>query len=91
MDILVLYLGYGFFRENLGIRKSVGHGIGVARGAAHALSLTFALLFLTVSRNLMTRLRESILVHYIPVDSAIDIHKYLAIVALILSGPLDWD
>lgn len=42
------------------------------------MSLAYSLLLLTVSRNVITKLRDSFLHHYIPFDSSLDFHKIVA-------------
>lgn len=56
----------------------MGAGIAITRGSAAAMSLSFAILLLTVCRNVITRLRETFLYHYIPFDSALALHKIVA-------------
>lgn len=79
----VFYLSYVvvymFLNETSDLRKVMGAGIAITRGSAAAMSLCFSLLLLTVSRNVITRLRDTFLYHYIPFDSAVTFHKIVAI------------
>lgn len=61
-------------------------GLLVARGSAAAISFLFPYMLLTVSRNLITKLRETFLNRYIPFDAAIDFHRLMAMAAIIFSG-----
>lgn len=47
---------------------------------------TYASLLVTMSRNTITFLRETFLHRFIPFDSAIAFHKYIAMVALFFTG-----
>jgi dual oxidase len=67
-----------FLNETNDLRKVMGAGIAITRGSAAAMSLAFSILLLTVSRNVITRLRETFLYHYIPFDSAVTFHKIVA-------------
>ncbi|GAV07211.1 hypothetical protein RvY_17080-2 [Ramazzottius varieornatus] len=69
---------YMFLNETNNLRQVMGVGIAITRGSAAAMSLSFAILLLTVSRNVITRLRETFLYHYIPFDSALALHKIVA-------------
>ena len=68
-----------FLNETSDLRKVMGVGIAITRGSAAAMSLAFSLLLLTVSRNVITRLRDTFLYHYIPFDSAVNFHKIIAV------------
>uniref|UniRef100_A0A914V652 FAD-binding FR-type domain-containing protein n=1 Tax=Plectus sambesii TaxID=2011161 RepID=A0A914V652_9BILA len=72
---------YRYESEHRDLRRVMGVGIAVTRGAAASMSFCFGLILLTVCRNVMTLLRETPLMHYIPFDSAITFHKIIAIVA----------
>ncbi len=65
-----------------------GAGIAWTRGSAGGLSFCYAVIFLTVCRNLITRLRETALNQYIPFDCAITFHKIVAIMGGIFSSKL---
>lgn len=58
----------------------------VSRGSAAAISFLFPYMLLTVSRNSITKLRETFLNRYIPFDAAIDCHRFMAMSAIVLSG-----
>ncbi|XP_064609284.1 dual oxidase 2-like [Liolophura sinensis] len=73
---------YSFNREHAGLRRIAGNGVTVTRGAASAMMFTYASLLVTMSRNTITFLRETFLHRFIPFDSAIAFHKYIAMVAL---------
>lgn len=47
---------------------------------------TYSTLLVTMCRNLITRLRETFLHRFIPFDSAIAMHKYIAVWALIFTS-----
>ena len=57
------------------LRHVMGIGIAVTRGAASSLSFCYSLLLLTVSRNLITKMKEWAFNQYIPLDSNIIFHK----------------
>ena len=61
--------------EHSDLRHIMGAGIAVTRGCAAALSFDYALLLVTMSRNLLTKLKESWLHQYVPVDSHLQFHK----------------
>ncbi|XP_069137726.1 dual oxidase 2-like isoform X3 [Argopecten irradians] len=73
---------YSIERENAGLRRIAGYGVTITRGAASAMMFTYASLLVTMSRNVITFLRETFLHTYIPFDSAIDFHKLIAAYAL---------
>ena len=54
-------------------------------GSAASLSFNYCLLLLTMSRNLMTKLKESQVHQYIPLDSHLQFHKIVACTALFFS------
>lgn len=63
----------------------MGVGIAITRGSAAALSFCYSLLLLTMSRNLLTKLKEFSIQQYIPLDSHIQFHKIAACTALFFS------
>ena len=67
------------------LRHVMGIGIAVTRGAASSLSFCYSLLLLTVSRNLITKMKEWAFNQYIPLDSNIIFHKIVACTALFFS------
>ncbi|RWS13819.1 dual oxidase 2-like isoform X1 [Dinothrombium tinctorium] len=76
---------YTFLKEDSGLRQIAGLGVTITRGAASVMMFAYSTLLLTVSRNIITFLRETFLHHYIPFDAAITFHKYIAVVGLIFS------
>lgn len=68
--------------EHMDLRHIMGVGIAITRGSAAALSFCYSLLLLTMSRNLLTKLKEFSIQQYIPLDSAIQFHKIAACTAL---------
>lgn len=80
------FIGYSVLKETSGIRRVTGYGISITRGAATAMSITYSTLLLTMSRNTLTFLRETQAMNWIPFDSAIAFHKYVAVLALFLTG-----
>ncbi|XP_014669047.1 PREDICTED: dual oxidase-like [Priapulus caudatus] len=72
------YAHYCVLSENNDLRRVMGHGICVTRGAAHVMSFTFSLLLLTVCRHIITALRDTVINQYIPLDSALEFHKIVA-------------
>uniref|UniRef100_A0A1I8BWQ4 NAD(P)H oxidase (H2O2-forming) n=1 Tax=Meloidogyne hapla TaxID=6305 RepID=A0A1I8BWQ4_MELHA len=77
---------YRYENEHRDLRRVMGVGIAITRGAAAALSFDMALILLTVCRNVLTMLRESFVAEYIPLDSAITFHKIVAITAGIFAA-----
>ncbi|GMS90381.1 hypothetical protein PENTCL1PPCAC_12556, partial [Pristionchus entomophagus] len=72
---------YRYETEHRDLRRVMGVGIAITRGAAAALSLDMALVLLTVCRNVITKLRETPIGEYIPFDAAIAFHKIVALTA----------
>ncbi|KAF4527481.1 hypothetical protein B566_EDAN014119 [Ephemera danica] len=77
---------YSVEREHAGLRRIAGYGVTVTRGAASAMMFTYSSLLVTMCRNTITRLRDTILHQYIPFDSAVDMHKYIAVWALVFTA-----
>ncbi len=73
---------YSVETEHAGIRRVTGFGLTVSRGSASAMMFAYSVLLLTMSRNLITFLRETTFNYYIPFDSYIDAHKIVALTAL---------
>ncbi|XP_044731153.1 dual oxidase 2-like [Chrysoperla carnea] len=69
---------YYFEREHSGLRRIVGSGVAFTRGAASAQMFCFATLLLTMCRHSITALRDTRLCHYIPLDSNLQMHIYIA-------------
>ncbi|XP_046845729.1 dual oxidase 2-like isoform X2 [Xenia sp. Carnegie-2017] len=76
---------YSVEREHGGLRRIAGYGVTVTRGAASAMMFTYSTLLVTMCRNLITFLRETFVGHYIPFDSNVLFHKYIALWALIFT------
>lgn len=64
---------YSFMSEHTDLRHIMGVGIAITRGAAASLSFCYSLLLLTMSRNLITRLKDFSVQQYIPLDSHIQV------------------
>ncbi|XP_073688046.1 dual oxidase 1 [Garra rufa] len=76
---------YGLQAHASGIPEASMVGVLVSRGSAAAISFLFPYMLLTVCRNLITLCRETFLNSYIPFDAAIDLHRNMAMSAVILS------
>jgi dual oxidase len=76
---------YSVEREHGGLRQISGYGVTVTRGAASGMMFTFSCLLVTMCRNLITKCRETFLHRYIPFDSAINGHKFIAFIALVFT------
>jgi len=74
--------------EHKGLRSVTGYGVSITRGAAAGMSFTFSLLLLTMCRNIITRLRETVLNLYVPFDSHVEFHKIVAYTALLFTSTL---
>ncbi|XP_032685960.1 dual oxidase-like isoform X3 [Odontomachus brunneus] len=72
-------------REHSGLRRILGYGLTITRGAASAMMFTYSTLLLMMCHNTITFLRTTVLQFYIPFDSAIEMHKYIACWALAFS------
>ncbi|XP_041371604.1 dual oxidase 2-like [Gigantopelta aegis] len=77
---------YSVLREHSGLRRLAGFGVSVTRGAASAQMFTYAFLLITMSRNTLTFFRETFLHRFIPFDSFHAMHKYVAILALLMTA-----
>ena len=73
---------YSVEREHAGLRRIAGYGVTITRGAASGMMFTYSVLLLTMARNFITYLRETIFNYYIPFDSYISFHKIVALTAL---------
>lgn len=71
--------------EHTDLRHIMGVGIAITRGSAASLSFCYSLLLLTMSRNLLTKLKDFPIQQYIPLDSHIQFHKIVACTALFFS------
>lgn len=58
-------------------RKLLSWTLPIAKGCGQAMKVTFTLILLPVSRNLMTTLRDTILKHFFLFDEAIEFHRFL--------------
>ncbi|XP_018399879.1 PREDICTED: dual oxidase 2-like [Cyphomyrmex costatus] len=76
---------YSVQREHTGLRRILGYGLTITRGAASAMMFTYSTLLITICHNTITFLRTTILQFYIPFDSAIEMHKYIAYWALLFT------
>ncbi|CAL8138364.1 unnamed protein product [Orchesella dallaii] len=76
---------YSIESEHGGLRQIAGYGVSVTRGAASAMMFAYATLLLTMCRNSITVLRETFLHRFVPFDSFLDMHKYIAILGLLSS------
>lgn len=76
---------FSFMAEHTDLRKIMGLGIAISRGSASALSFCYCLLLLSVSKNLITKLKAMSLHQYIPLDSHLQFHKICALTALFFS------
>lgn len=71
--------------EHTDLRHIMGVGIAITRGSAASLSFCYSILLLTMSRNLITKLKEFSIQQYIPLDANIQFHKIAACTALFFS------
>ncbi|XP_059085329.1 dual oxidase-like [Tigriopus californicus] len=79
------FIHYSIMSEHADLRHIMGVGIAITRGCAAALSFDYSILLLSMSRNLLTKLKESSLHQYIPIDSHLQFHKICACTALFFS------
>ncbi|XP_041465121.1 dual oxidase 2-like [Lytechinus variegatus] len=76
------FFQYRTFTEHKGTRRITSWGLPITRGAAAALMFTYSTLLVTVSRNTITKLRETFLAHYVPFDAYLSFHKLVAYTSL---------
>ncbi|XP_060531820.1 dual oxidase 2-like [Cylas formicarius] len=69
---------YSVEAEHSGLRRIAGYGVSITRGAASAIMFTHGFLFVTMCRNSITYLRDTVANRYFPFDSVVEIHKYIA-------------
>lgn len=81
-----MFADYSIEREHTGLRQILGYGLALTRGAASAMMFTYSTLLIMICHNINTVLRDTILQYYIPFDSMIEMHKYIAYWALIFTG-----
>ncbi|KAK7499705.1 hypothetical protein BaRGS_00009046, partial [Batillaria attramentaria] len=75
---------YAKGREAAGLRRLSGAWTtAMIRGSASVIMFTYVSLLVTMCRNIITRLRETILHRFIPFDSAVSFHKYIGVLAMI--------
>ncbi|XP_049777239.1 dual oxidase [Schistocerca cancellata] len=79
------FIHYSFMAEHTDLRHIMGVGIAITRGSAASLSFCYSLLLLTMSRNLLTKLKEFSVQQYIPLDAHIQFHKIAACTACFFS------
>ncbi|CAH1722727.1 unnamed protein product [Aphis gossypii] len=79
------FIYYSFLAEHTDLRHIMGVGIALTRGSAASLSFGYCLLLLTMSRNLLTKLKDFSIQQYIPLDSHIPFHKVIACTAFFFS------
>ncbi|CAH0546400.1 unnamed protein product [Brassicogethes aeneus] len=79
------FIHYSFMAEHTDLRHIMGVGIAITRGSAASLSFCYSILLLTMSRNLITKLKEFSIHQYIPLDTHIQFHKIAACTALFFS------
>ncbi|XP_017784906.1 PREDICTED: dual oxidase isoform X2 [Nicrophorus vespilloides] len=79
------FIHYSFMAEHTDLRHIMGVGIAITRGSAASLSFCYSILLLTMSRNLLTKLKEFSIQQYIPLDAHIQFHKIAACTALFFS------
>ncbi|VDN04297.1 unnamed protein product, partial [Thelazia callipaeda] len=72
---------YRYETEHRDLRRVMGIGIAITRGAAASLSFCMGLTLVTVCRNVITLLRETPVREYLPLDAAITFHKIVAMTA----------
>ncbi|CAG5131899.1 unnamed protein product, partial [Candidula unifasciata] len=71
-------------REHAGLRRLSGAWVtAMIRGSASVIMFTYSSLLVTMCRNTITALRETFLHRFIPFDSAVSFHKYIAVLAMI--------
>lgn len=79
------FIHYSFMTEHTDLRHIMGVGIAITRGSAASLSFCYSILLLTMSRNLITKLKEFSIQQYIPLDTNIQFHKIAACTGLFFS------
>nr|XP_008200778.1 PREDICTED: dual oxidase 1 [Tribolium castaneum] len=69
---------YTVEREHSGLRRIAGYGVTITRGAASAMMFTYSSLLVTMCRNTITYLRDTVANKYFPFDASVEMHKYIA-------------
>lgn len=72
-------IDYTVEREHSGLRIIAGYGVTITRGAASAMMFTYSSLLITMCRNTMTYLRDTVANNYFPFDASVEFHKYIAL------------
>lgn len=89
VTVVVLFLErfiiYWFLSEHMDLRHVMGIGIAITRGSAASLSFCYAMLLLSMCRNIMTWIRTMGVREYIPLDSHVKFHKIVAMTALVMT------
>ncbi|XP_018566718.1 dual oxidase 2-like [Anoplophora glabripennis] len=70
---------YTVEREHSGLRRIAGYGVTITRGAASAMMFTYSSLLVTMCRNTITYLRDTVVNNYFPFDASVEFHKYIAL------------
>ncbi|KAH3843834.1 hypothetical protein DPMN_117365 [Dreissena polymorpha] len=73
---------YSTEREDRGLRRVAGHGITMSRGSASVIMFTYSGLLITMCKNMITALRETVLNRVVPFDSFHSMHKIIACISL---------
>lgn len=79
------FIMYSFLSEHMDLRHVMGFGISITRGSAASLSFCYAMLLLSMCRNIMTWIRTMGVREYIPLDSHVKFHKIVAMTALVMT------
>ncbi|OTF83735.1 hypothetical protein BLA29_000768 [Euroglyphus maynei] len=86
---VIIFLDKAYYyanqNESSGLRQVAGMGIPLTRGSASVMMFTYSTILLTMCRNIITVIRETFLHHYIPFDSVVAFHKYIAFLAFIMA------
>lgn len=89
VTVIVLFVErfvmYSFLSEHMDLRHVMGFGIAITRGSAASLSFCYAMLLLSMCRNIMTWIRTMSVREYIPLDSHVKFHKIVAMTALVMT------
>lgn len=76
---IVIIERYVFYTtEKKAVFEILGHGLTTARCSAAAIKLNSALIFCTMLRNFLSKIRGSFLGTYLPIDKNIIFHRYIA-------------
>ncbi|CAH0562068.1 unnamed protein product [Brassicogethes aeneus] len=69
---------YAVEKEHTGFRRILWYGMSFTRGAASGMMFTYSSLLATMCRNTITFLKNTPLNQWIPFDSSVTFHKYIA-------------